>query len=173
MAYTYGRSITHCPYCGGPYQADAGWPRDCPGCGETNWANPVPVAVTLLPVRDAGQVGLVVVRRDIEPCRGELALPGGYMEVGESWQQAAVRELREETGLVAGAADATLFDVRGAERTLNLFALLPPREASAMPAPIATSEASEWLVIHEPVPLAFPTHTEVVKEFFAREPAGR
>ncbi|MFD5316333.1 NUDIX domain-containing protein [Streptomyces sp. NPDC127098] len=173
MAYTYGRSITHCPYCGGPYLADAGWPRDCPGCGETNWANPVPVAVTLLPVRDAERVGLVVVRRDIEPCRGELALPGGYMEIGESWQQAAVRELREETGLVAAAEDVSLFGVRGAERTLNLFALLPPRESGALPAPVATPEATEWLVIHEPTPLAFPTHTEVVEEFFARAPAGR
>ncbi|TDC78585.1 NUDIX domain-containing protein [Streptomyces hainanensis] len=173
MAYTYGRTITHCPYCGGAYLADAGWPRDCPGCGETSWANPVPVAVAVLPVRDAGRTGLVVVRRDIEPCRGELALPGGYMEVGESWQQAAVRELREETGLIAGAEDVTLFGVHGAERTLNLFALLPPRDAGMLPAPAATPEASEWLVVHEPVPLAFPTHTEVVKAFFTGELALR
>ncbi|MGP3966299.1 NUDIX domain-containing protein [Streptomyces sp. 6N223] len=167
MTYTYGRLITHCPYCGAAYPYGVAWPRDCAACGETLWLNPLPVAVALLPVERDGGRGLVVVRRDIEPCRGELALPGGYIEVGETWREAAARELREETGLVASAADATLFDVSGGERTLNVFALLPSRDASALPASSATAEATEWLVIDEPVPLAFPTHTAVVEAYFA------
>ena len=48
---------------------------------------------------DDGRTGVVVIRRDIEPFRGELALPGGFIETGESWREAAVRELSEETGL--------------------------------------------------------------------------
>jgi ADP-ribose pyrophosphatase YjhB (NUDIX family) len=50
------------------------------------------VAVVLLPVHGA----LVTVRRDMEPRKGELAPPGGFMELGETWQEAAARELREE-----------------------------------------------------------------------------
>ncbi len=167
MVYTYGRTVTHCPFCGVGYPAGSAWPRDCPGCGETHWANPVPVAVALLPVTGADGGGLVVVRRDIEPCRGELALPGGYMEIGETWQQAAVRELWEETGLTASAADATLFDIHSADRTLNLFALFPAVEAGTLPPPTATEEATEWLVLTAPAPLAFPSHTTVTEAYFA------
>lgn len=166
MAYTLGRLVTHCPYCGAPYPAESGWPRDCAACGETQWLNPLPVAVTLLPVERDGRRGLVVVRRSIEPGRGELALPGGYMEAGESWQQAAVRELREETGHDADPEEVRLFDVRSSGLTLNVFALLPPRDERTLPPSAATAEASEWLVLREPTELAFPTHTEVVRAYF-------
>jgi hypothetical protein len=50
---------------------------------------------------------------------------------------------------------------------LNIFALLPPRPADGLPASIATDESTEWLVLTEPQPLAFPTHTEILGEFLA------
>ena len=42
---------------------------------------------------------LVVVRRRNDPFRGMPALPGGFVELGERVEAAAVREVREETGL--------------------------------------------------------------------------
>ncbi|UED87702.1 NUDIX domain-containing protein [Streptomyces profundus] len=168
MTYTHGRTVTHCPYCGVGYAAVAGWPRDCPGCGETLWANPLPVAVALLPVvLDGGGHGLVVVRRDIEPCRGELALPGGYMEIGEDWRESAARELWEETGLTERADGIVLHEVLSTDSNLNVFALLPPREAATLPPSRPTPEATEWLVLTEPATLAFATHTEVAARYLA------
>ncbi|MEN3310037.1 MAG: hypothetical protein V7603_6239 [Micromonosporaceae bacterium] len=159
---------SHCTYCGTVYPDGVAWPRTCVGCGEITWRNPLPVAVVLLPVRTgAGRTGLVVVRRDIEPARGELALPGGYIEVGESWREAAVRELREETGLTADAGQVGLFDVESTPGTINIFGLLPTRDAADLPPSAPTEEATEWLVVTEPHPLAFPTHTGAAAAYFA------
>ncbi|WP_229401750.1 NUDIX domain-containing protein [Micromonospora okii] len=164
-----GVPYSHCSYCGAGYPADAGWPRVCAACGRTVWRNPLPVAVAVQPVRAAAGLGVVVVRRDIEPARGLLALPGGFIEYGEQWQDALVRELREETGLTASAADAELFAVHGAPAggTMMVFGTLPARAAEDLPVSAPTDEATEWLVVTEPVELAFSTHTRVLADFLA------
>ncbi len=43
--------------------------------------------------------GVVLVRRGREPYKGFWAIPGGFVEYGESVEEAAVREAKEETGL--------------------------------------------------------------------------
>ncbi|MBY8870396.1 NUDIX domain-containing protein [Micromonospora sp. PLK6-60] len=167
-----GVAYSHCSFCGVAYPAGAAWPRVCVACGETVWRNPLPVAVALLPVRTDAGPGLVVVRRDIEPARGQLALPGGFIEYGEEWSDALVRELREETGLRADAADARLFAVHGAPAggTMMIFGELPERPAAGLPPSAPTEEATEWLVLTAPVELAFSTHTRAMADFFARLP---
>jgi ADP-ribose pyrophosphatase YjhB (NUDIX family) len=166
---------SHCSYCGTAYPAEADWPRTCPACGETTWRNPLPVAVAILPVRTAeGRVGVVVQRRGIEPGRGLLALPGGFIEYGEDWRDALVRELREETGLVGDAAAVRLFAVRSAPagNTIMIFGVLPERPADTLPASAPTAESTEWLVCTEPMDLAFSTHTETLAEFLATAASG-
>ena len=54
--------------------------------------------VTTLPITDDGEV--VLLRRGIEPGRGLWAQPGGFLEVDETVDQAAVRETWEETRLI-------------------------------------------------------------------------
>ncbi len=67
----------------------------CPHCGETVkvYTNPIPTVDII--IRRKGKI--VLIERG-EPPYG-LALPGGYVEYGESLEDAALREALEETGL--------------------------------------------------------------------------
>ena len=159
---------SHCSYCGTTYPVDSPWPRLCATCGETTWRNPLPVAVALLPVDTDEGRGLVVVRRDIEPARGELSLPGGFIELGEAWREAAVRELREETTILADPGEVTLFDVHSTPGgTLLVFGLLPPRPKTDLPPSTPTEESTEYLIRTTAEQLAFSTHTQAMADYFA------
>ena len=48
--------------------------------------------------------GVVLIRRAAEPFEGRWALPGGFVEVGETVEEAADREAAEETGLAVEVA---------------------------------------------------------------------
>ncbi|SDH16027.1 NUDIX domain-containing protein [Nonomuraea jiangxiensis] len=155
----------YCSFCGTAFPPGLSWPRTCGACGHTSYLNPLPVAVMVLPVDH----GVLVVRRDVEPHRGKLALPGGYIDLGESWQRAAVRELREETGVAVDADAVRLLDVISApDGTVLIFALGPRIGAADLPPMRATAETSEWLLIHAPTDLAFPLHSQVVAAYFGR-----
>lgn len=58
------------------------------------YRNPFPTADVVIYHKD---YGIVLIERGNEPLG--LALPGGFIEVGETAEQAAVREMEEETGL--------------------------------------------------------------------------
>lgn len=159
---------THCTYCGIRF-APGPWPRRCAACGETSYLNPTPVAVAVQPVG----TGLLVVRRGIPPAYGRLALPGGFIDVDESWQQATVRELREETGLVADPTAVRLFDALSApDGTLLIFGLLPSVEPTALPPAEPNDESLGREVLSAPAELGFALHTRIAARYFAGAGAG-
>ncbi|MFF4848489.1 NUDIX domain-containing protein [Streptomyces sp. NPDC001194] len=163
---------SHCSTCGAPFDTTA-WPRICASCGAVTYRNPLPVAVTLLPVEDEAGTGLVVITRTIEPALGGIALPGGFMDFGEDWREAVVRELREETGIHAPASEVTLADAMSSPAGhLLLFGLLPPRPTASLPPSAPTDETSGWHVLRTPAELAFPLHTRATAAWFAGRYGG-
>ncbi|MFF1464671.1 NUDIX domain-containing protein [Streptomyces sp. NPDC058330] len=158
---------SHCGACGARSHADT-WPRTCADCGHTAYRNPLPVAVALLPVTGPDGTGLVVITRDIPPHRGEVALPGGYIDHTEDWRHAVVRELHEETGIRADERDVRLADALSSpDGHLLLFGLLPARPAADLPPSAPTDETQGHGVLRAPDELAFPLHTEAVRNWFA------
>lgn len=154
---------SHCSFCGARLPAAGAWPKQCSVCGNKIYLNPLPVVVVLLPMGS----GLVVIRRNIDPSKGTLTLPGGYLDRGETWQEGACRELLEETGIGIKGSEIRLYDVQnGLDDTLVIFGLAEPQPAAAL-RPFNSEETQEVVLIERPIELGFPMHTEVVKRYFA------
>jgi 8-oxo-dGTP diphosphatase len=88
-----------CNFCGKSLSSDflEGKRRQvCPSCAEIYYENPLPVASIILPNRDRE---VILVKRAREPYKNMWCCPIGFAETGESIEDAALRELREETGI--------------------------------------------------------------------------
>jgi len=152
-----------CTHCGARYPVGQAWPITCQACGRTNYLNPIPVVVLLVPVGN----GLVVARRNIEPRRGTLVLPGGYLDIGETWQEGARREFLEETGIAVDTGRISLYDVsNGLDNTLVITGLAAKQPLSCLK-PFSSSETQEIALIKEPVELGFPLHNLLIRRFFS------
>jgi ADP-ribose pyrophosphatase YjhB (NUDIX family) len=128
--------------------------------------NPTPVSVLIQPVDG----GVLIVRRTVEPHVGELALPGGFIEMDETWRGAAAREVREECRIEVDPEAVAVFDVKSApDGTLLVFGSAPQIDPDVLEGYDGTREADALVVVREPVDLAFSLHTEVLGDWFGDE----
>ena len=92
------RSIRHCRACGAPvYRLPADDTREraiCTSCETIHYENPLNVVGTLPVWQDK----VLLCRRNIEPRKGLWTLPAGFMELGETTLEGALRETVEEAG---------------------------------------------------------------------------
>jgi ADP-ribose pyrophosphatase YjhB (NUDIX family) len=96
-----------CPFCGTRLTTrdlEGSLRLFCEHCNEAIYENPIP-ATCIVVVDDSERV--ILVKRSVPPKEGFWCLPGGFMELGETPEQAALRELEEETGL-CGRIDGLL-----------------------------------------------------------------
>ncbi len=102
----------------------------------SHYRNPTPVVVVIQPVRRLdGSSGVILVRRTIEPAKGELVLPGGY-QVIEDWRDAGARELLQEASIEVDPSTLRRF---GYESTpdnskIILFCVAPELDERDLPA---------------------------------------
>jgi len=87
----------YCPACGAERsQFEPPRPFRCHACGHTTFFGPVAAVGAIVTDRD----GLVLlIRRAHDPARGKLGMPGGFIDPGESSEEALRREVHEEVGL--------------------------------------------------------------------------
>ena len=117
-------------------------------------------------------LSVLLVRRGVWPFEGAWALPGGFVQMTEDLEDAARRELTEETGMDVGYLEQLYTfgtpqrDPRTRVISVAYFALLPGEESGTplSDAPQAGTDASEarWWKMDDLPPLAFD-HSEMVR----------
>ena len=141
--------------------------KKCPRCGFEfqEYLNPVPTVDIIIEVNATGDVPQIVFieRRNDPP---GWALPGGFVDYGETVEEAAVREAREETSLevklrvLLGVYSAPNRDPR--QHTLSTVFV-----GRAQGEPVAADDARRVVVAdprHPPEPLAFDHH-KIVRDY--------
>jgi ADP-ribose pyrophosphatase YjhB (NUDIX family) len=105
-------AIGYCTKCGAALalkwlESDQCERRVCSACGEVHYENPRLLVSCYLHWRDR----VAFCRRARAPGRGLWALPAGFVERGETLEEAVVREIEEETGLRLDRRRVNLFRV--------------------------------------------------------------
>jgi len=167
------RRIKHCRACGSPvgYQVPDDDNREravCPACQLIHYENPLNVVGTV-PVWGEQ---VLLCKRAIEPRHGFWTLPAGFMELGETVEDGAIRETVEEAGANIELQD--LFTMISVVRVgqVHLFYRARMTDATLDPGP----ETLEARLFHEhEVPwdqIAFRTVKDTLQHFFACRRAG-
>ena len=161
------RGILHCKACGGAvrYEVPADDNREravCTLCKTIHYENPINVVGTVPVWGDQ----VLLCRRNIEPRYGLWTLPAGFLEIGETSAEGAIRETVEEAGARIELLD--LFTVLNVVRVAQLHPYYRARlhDTDFAPGP-ETIEAQ--LFREDQIPwdeLAFRTVRETLKCFF-------
>ena len=168
------RGIKHCKTCGGVavYGVPAGDNREratCTVCHTIHYENPLNVVGTVPVWGDQ----VLLCRRNIEPRYGLWTLPAGFMELGETIAEGALRETIEEAG--AHIELQALYTVLNVVRVgqVHLFYRARLLDTEFAPGP----ESIEARLFREDeIPwdeIAFRTTRETLKRYFADNRRGQ
>lgn len=136
----------------------------CRSCQRPIYENPVPASCTVV-VNTRRQV--LLVKRNIPPKVGQWCLPGGFIELGESPEDGALRELAEETGL-QGKIKSLLGVVTtpSAEYHSVLMVGYLVTDYSGRPEPGDDADAVEWFAYTRLPVIAFDSHRRFMRQYF-------
>jgi ADP-ribose pyrophosphatase YjhB (NUDIX family) len=106
------QNFRFCPVCGSPrWEINNFKSKKCMDCGFNYYGNPSAAVAGFIQKEDGE---LLVCRRAHDPAKGMLDLPGGFVDMDESAEEALRREIREEVNL-------EITDIRYFQTQPNLY----------------------------------------------------
>ena len=131
-------------------------------CSFVFYDNPIPVAAAIVPVENK----IVLVQRGVMPDIGGWCLPCGYINKNEDPKKAAIREVKEETGLdvvITGILDTTKPLPHGGNRIVLFYeAIVNGGELKAGDDALD----AKLFHYHEMPEICFGSHRMVVDKYF-------
>ncbi len=162
----------YCYQCGQETQSEciAGQSRAyCQHCDLIFYENPKP-SVAILALNERNQI--LLVKRNVAPGNGRWCLPGGFIEQGETAQEAVLRELKEETGLTG--RNLRLWDaasyLNGYYGDVLVLGYQVDLDAYRLKAGDDAEEAGFFSRVGLP-PVVFDIHAKFIERLFTRHAA--
>ncbi len=146
-----------CPGCGGELTYSEPHPL-CSRCGLVFYRNPLPAVILL--VREGNRY--LIARRAAPPAKGELCFPGGFVDLRESPDEAAARELKEETGL-----KALKLSLKGSDKDITDYGSVVlytfnVDKWEGLPEPADDVLELQWMELESIPSLAFEAHNRIL-----------
>lgn len=161
------RHFRYCPACATPLTLlveETQTRAACPECGWIQYLNPAPGVVILITEGDRVLLGR---RGQSSFAAGAWCLPGGFIEYHEDFLSAAIREVREETGLtVVISSIISVVSNFLAEQLHTLVVVLKAEVLSGVPVPGDDLEELGWFPQAGPFPeLAFEADRHIIERY--------
>lgn len=132
---------TFCPQCGALLATIDG----CDACGWVNYVDPKVAAVVLV----SDELGrLLYIRRNHEPAMYQWSWPSGFVDAGERVEDAAIREVREETGIDVEIGDLLGVWSQSGDPVVVIAYRARPTGGALRPGPEALAAA--WVSLSPP-----------------------
>jgi ADP-ribose pyrophosphatase YjhB (NUDIX family) len=155
-----------CHFCGNPLERKYFEGKNrlyCAPCRRAIYENPIPATCVVVTPPAASQI--LLVKRNVAPKTGWWCLPGGFMELGETPEKAALRELQEETG-IRGRIDRLLGVCADQSPQYDTVLMVGyhANPATGSLSPGDDAEQVRWFGFSDIPPIAFSSHTYFIEK---------
>lgn len=171
LQHEYPHNVRFCPMCGGALEVRIVEPdlkknKVCVKCGFVFFLSPKLVAGCIIADGDRS----LLIRRGFEPSLGKWTYPGGFVDLGETPEQCAIRETREEIGMSIVHLDLMgIYTAREDPAPIIVVTYVAKPGAET---PVVTAEATEVRYFHvDEIPwndLAFDTTVQAMEAWAAK-----